>query len=193
MNLKMMLWQHGTHNFRPFNQANALSIKVFIQSQIAKLLSAADAIKIEMEYRQAALIFVDQSERRTGDLLFHAKPGTDAFHAGRFAAAQIAEQSYYRTGLKLSRKGSTELKSLLFALTDESYQRFRRRLVAIGWIILLRSAAVYGTLSSLWLKRHDGENHLFQGNAAVLKAVGIVIQVIMVIGRVDEIIIFFGD
>jgi len=156
MNLKMILRQHVAHNLRPLDQTNAVTVKVFIQPQFSQFLDGTNPVKVEMEYRQTAVIFVDQSERWTGDFFFHAQAGADAFDAGRLAAAQIAEQPYHCSRLKLGRKGSSELKSLPFAFTDESYRRFWRRLVAIGWIVLLRGTAVDRDYSSLWLKGHDG-------------------------------------
>ncbi len=47
--------------------------------------------------RQKTGVLVNQRKRRAGDVLRHAKAGTDALNAGGFAGAEIAAKTYHRS------------------------------------------------------------------------------------------------
>jgi len=79
---------------RPFDQANALAKKVFLQAEIVGLLLRGNAIKVKMKNWQAASIFIYQCKSRTCYKLRYAKAGAHSFDARCLAGAKIAVKAY---------------------------------------------------------------------------------------------------
>src|SRR5699024_1665102 len=45
----------------------------------------------------------------------------------------------------------------------------------------------------LWTKCGDGQNHLFHAGAAMQKGIAVTVLITVVVGRINEIVVFFGN
>src|SRR5581483_3086573 len=83
------------HLLEPLDQADAVRIQIFAEVELLQLVRAGDAVEVDMINRQAAVVFVDQRERRASypSLFADFDAFGDAAHETGLAAAEIARQT----------------------------------------------------------------------------------------------------
>jgi hypothetical protein len=78
----------------PFDYRNTIAEKVIVQPESFNSRPVLEAKKIEMVNRQSpAAVFVDDRERRAGDIRAAPQSGDDTFDENGFTAAQVSVQS----------------------------------------------------------------------------------------------------
>jgi len=78
----------------PFNHRDSVVVEVIVQPDPLDLSLVVQSIKIEMENRQPALVFVNQREGGAGHLVIAVEASDEAFNELRLAGTKVAAQRH---------------------------------------------------------------------------------------------------
>jgi hypothetical protein len=81
--------------FRPLYRYYGLVVQQFVQADIFKIANTIQPVQVNMKQREAAGVFVDQSERRAGDIILarNLKPFGQTLHEDGLAASKVTAES----------------------------------------------------------------------------------------------------
>jgi len=127
-NLHVALLHEPLELFSPLDEQDALRGHQIVKGQRVELALRVNTIKIDMKERDlGAAVFVDKSERGTGDIFSFSclEAFSNTFDHGGLSRSQIAAQEHDAARLEISGQAAAELRSLCGGVRGKGIHRWR--------------------------------------------------------------------